>query len=145
ANGTWNTSGTFDGTDSGGSDSSYSGNGSYTVNIGDPSSSWTTGSGTITDSGNDHWTYNYDARYSLDNAGWHVLGGSGTVNGTGSTDWSYTANGSYGHPLDGGTLTGTWSANGEDHTTTDRDLSKSLGSNGVWTTTGTTDHGHTAE
>src|SRR5205823_6376154 len=64
ANNTWLTTGTSDNTTTGGFSSSYDGSGSYVVGGGDPSN-WMTGTGTITESGSDAWSYNYGSSYDL--------------------------------------------------------------------------------
>ena len=83
---------------------------------------------------NDDWHYSYDAHYALSaTGGWHAVGGSGSENGSGATNWSYTSGGSYGHPLDGGSLTGTWQAGGADNTTSSVNSTWNLGTDGNWT------------
>jgi hypothetical protein len=138
ADGNWTTTGTWSGSDQGGSQSSYSGNGTYTINFGGLPGSWTTGTGTITESGNKDFSFSANWSYNLGpNGQWVVVSGSGTATGSGATNWSYNASGSYGHPLDGGTLTGTWNASGHNTTTSSQDFTLTLNNNNVWIQTGT--------
>src|SRR5262249_23747017 len=136
ANGDWVTTGTWDETTSGGWNDSYAGSGTYNASGGDPSYNWT-GTGTITQSGSDDWTYNFGSSYDIQPDGtWVVVGGSGQGHGTQITDWTDDSGGDYTYVVPGGQVTGTWAESSNDHSHANSTEDWTLNPDGNWVRTG---------
>ena len=152
SDGSWTTTGTWNGTDQGGQNSSYQGAGVYVVNppaaTASPSADGTTvavasngatssGGGVTAESGADHWNYGYASQDTLGaNGAWQAAGGAGSGSGSGFTQSAYSGSGNYGYALTNCAVSGTWLQSGSANTAYSDSTLSAMNSDGSWTTTG---------
>jgi hypothetical protein len=137
--GLWLMSGTGEQSGSGWRDWSYSGSGSYMVNLTDGGRRLS-GSGNVTESGGEHHRYRFDTRHALNPGGaWTVVSGSGSASGDGSDSWSYGVSGDYSYMHPTGTVSGTWRSSGGNQGDHRVQIDSTLQADGTWAAAGFAD------
>ena len=110
----WTSTGTASASASGGYSTSFDAGSPFANNYSGGAGNSATLSGTVTGSGSDWGTYNYNQTNALSSDGtWSVSSGSGSTSGGASANWSYAGNdGTWSYSGDGTTLSGSVSESG---------------------------------